>query len=167
MEVTAMRTASRYRSDLRSLIHRRDPSAKVWSIHVDQIEEWRPRRRSFKDWFNQLCAIFEQANAAVADSGVVAVTLNLAVSSELELFQYPTRVSVDFFTPPNLYVLQAGLEFPPGVEEYYRVLERDEIKYDVPNGVVIARSSRSFSARRQEFDNTIYDNTIYIASRFG
>lgn len=150
--------------DVRACVDQRDRSFETWSIHVDEIAQWRPQHDSFDSWFRQLCDIYRDACLAIAGSGAVAVALSLEASAELETFTKPTGLVVDFFTPPSLYVLRTELLFPSAGEEYYRVLKPDEVGGVEPKGVVIGRSARSLQGLENGWE---FDNTIYVASHFG
>ena len=95
---------------------------------------------------------------------VVVAALSFEPSSELETIGNLADLTVDYFTPPSLYVLRQDLTFPAAGEEYYRVLKPIDINSTLPKGVVIARSARSLQAPQNGWE---FDNTIYVASGFG
>jgi hypothetical protein len=156
---------TQYRSDLRTVLSQRDYTLETWSVHVDELTQWCPLSDSFEHWLEPLCLIYEEACALlVNDSVVVALTLN--PTSQLDTFNSMSTLIVDFFTPPSLYVLKAGLSFPLSGEQYYRVVPHNEIAANanmIKAGRCIVRSARSLQALERGWE---FDNTLYIASKF-
>jgi hypothetical protein len=150
--------------DVRSCLNQRDQSIETWSIHVDELAQWRPKKESLDAWLAQLQSIYNDALLVVADDAVVAVTLCLEPSTNIEMFKKPKSLTVDLLTPPSLYVLKPGLSFPSAGEEYYRVLNPSEFGCSISHGTMIGRSARSVQELESAWE---FDNTIYIASRFG
>jgi hypothetical protein len=165
MEATQMNTKPILPAiDLRSVIMQRDKSLDTWSIHVDEIKQWHPRYESFDSWFEELCDIYSEAKQIVTAPEIVVVALSFEPSVEIETFQSLQKLSIDYFTPPSLYLLKSDFAFPAAGEEYFRVLYSKEIGLSLLDSTVIARSSRTLEGLQQGWE---FDNTIYISSRFG
>lgn len=140
-------------------------SREVWSIHVDELSEWRPSNMSYAAWAAELVGLWELAKQLLQGPGVVVAAISFEASERLETFQHLLEVPLDSFTPPSLYLLNEGLEFPAAGEQYYRVVARAEVSVAVPDQcAVIARSARSIQGMENSWE---FDNTLYFASKFG
>jgi hypothetical protein len=148
---------------LREHLDARDKTIPAWSIHVDEVSDWRPRSESFLDWLEQALEIYRSTLTNAGRACEVVVALSLKPTTSLETFEKPISFELDFFTPPSIYVVQQGLEFPVAGEQYYRVLGADEFRVPV-SGVLVVRSARSLQAMQNGWE---FDNVLYIASRFG
>jgi hypothetical protein len=139
-------------------------SKEVWSVHVDELTEWRPASTSYAAWVKELVRLWELVKQLLQGPGVVVAAISFEASEELETFAQVLDVPLDSFTPPSLYLLNERLEFPAAGEQYYRVLTRAEFDAPPVDGTVIVRSARSLQAMANSWE---FDNTLYIATDFG
>lgn len=151
------------KTGLQACIESRDSTTEIWSIHLDVVTEWCPRNESYSEWMQQSGDLYALACSYADPLDVVVVALSFESSTEIELFQNLKRLTVDFFTPPSLYLLRKSLLFPSCGEEYYRLLPSNVLPVLGAQCVVVARSARSLQGLENGWE---FDNTIYIASRF-
>ncbi len=153
-----------HKTCLRTAVEQRDRLQDLWTIHVDELEDWKPQQASFDSWFDMLSRLYDETRHLVGDSAVVAAVFGFEVSQKLEQFERLTTLPVDFFTPPSLYILNTPLQFPSAREQYYRIINSRELQHDMKNKIVLVRSARDFHGPKDLLE---FDNAIYIASHFG
>jgi hypothetical protein len=149
--------------DLVTWLNQWPRSSDIWTIHVDELQQWQPRNESYTEWMGQLLKLYEQACSSLLAADTVVLAMSLVVSEQLETFSNIHDLQVDFFTPPSLYLLNKGLEFPSSREQYFRLLVQDELGFPMQQGVAIVRSARNILDKAESKE---FDNTLYIVSRF-
>jgi hypothetical protein len=158
-----MNINTNYLIDLLTWLSQWTRSSAIWTIHVDELQQWQPKSELYSEWMDQLLKLYDKACSMSHATDTVVVAVSLVVSEQLETFPKRNNLQIDFFTPPSLYLLNKALEFPASREQYFRLLNQGEFGLKIHQGVAIVRSARNFLgiAGSREFDNT-----LYIVSRF-
>lgn len=139
-------------------------SKEVWSIHVDELTDWQPTNTSHAAWVMELVKLWALARRLCQEPCVVIAALSFEASDRVRTFKNVLTVPLDVFTPPSLYLLNERLGFPAAGEQYYRILTKTEFEWLPDGSTVIARSARSVQALANNWE---FDNTLYVASKFG
>jgi hypothetical protein len=124
-----------------------------WTIHLDELDDWLQVDQTAEAWIAASIAVFRNARRSFPQTKRVVIAISLLPSNSLMTNFEAT--SLDFFTPPALYLMNEKFEYPASAERYQlRIQNLGDF-----SGHCYFTSTQSIEAKTNGWE---YDNTLYL-----